>query len=343
VRRLRFSLPLLIILTICAWPAMAHAVTFGASVDGDFINYERGLWTWPEIQTSLRELWATGATVARTSSDWSQTEAKRPVAGHHRYNWAYDDLIVAGLAMAHLRWEPMLGYTPKWAQQRIRPARDSQGNVSPLPPRSDSVYGDYVAAFARRYGVGGSFWAINPSLPRLPVTTFEIWNEPDERMSWGPDIDLQDYAKLYKVAYRAIKRVDQRSSVITGGLAFPHSTLSRLLRPLAGFPIDGVAVHTYVRDPKQVVGLAQWASRAMPYYGRGRTPLIDNEFGWSGVRGAWQFAPKRKIHSYWTQSIVGLSKIRDISQIVPFGWPDSSWGLSTGGLAAGIKQARGRR
>jgi len=61
-------LSVIVSLACCGLPAPAHAhahaVAFGASVDGDFNYYERGQWSWSQVQESLRSLRATGATVA---------------------------------------------------------------------------------------------------------------------------------------------------------------------------------------------------------------------------------------------------------------------------------------
>src|ERR1019366_604353 len=51
-------------------------------------------------------------------------------AGHHTYDWAFDDHIAGALATAGLRWLPVLDYTAPW-DQSIRGQDHS-------PPRSDS-------------------------------------------------------------------------------------------------------------------------------------------------------------------------------------------------------------
>lgn len=335
---------LIVSLACCGWPALAHAhaVVFGASVDGDFNYYERGQWSWSQVQDSLRSLRATGATVARTGSEWAQTEPRAPRPGRPRYDWSHDNSIVRGLASAHLRWQPSLDYTPRWAQQPIQAARHG-GLVSALPPADNRVYGAYVAAFARRYGVGGSFWRSHPDLPAEPVTTFEIWNEPDCRWTWGPDVNLEDYARLYAVAYRAIKRVDRRAAVITGGLAFTRSSLPRLLHALRGVPVDGLAVHPYGANAQATIAVARWTERQMAAAGRGRTPLIVNEYGWNSVPQSWQSISKRALPVNVRRSIVGLARVPHVSAIIPFEWSDDSWGLNDGGLLSGIRQVLGRR
>ncbi len=325
-------------LVACAWPAAAHAVTFGSAVDGDFNNFTRGKWTYDQVTESLQTLRAAGASVAQTGSDWVDTEAKRPLHGNHRYDWTRADLIVRTLAEAHLRWEPVLDYTPKWAQQHIKPVRNKY-LTSPLPPLHNSDYGAYSAAVARRYGPGGRFWHSNPKLPREPVTTFEIWNEPDCRWTWGPHTDLQDYAKLYMTAYHAIKRVNRHAMVVTAGLAFNQTSLPRLLKAFKGLPMDGLGVHPYGVDAKRTIAVVNWTEQEMIDYGRGRTPLFVDEYGWNSVPKSFQAAPKRQVPQDVQQSLVGLARIKRVREVIPFEWADASWGLSNGGLAKGISRA----
>lgn len=74
--------------------------------------------------------------------------------------WAPFDAIVATLADHGLRWFPILDYSPAWA------STDGTPFGAPSDP---AAFAAYAAAFAARYGVGGSFWASNPQLPELPV------------------------------------------------------------------------------------------------------------------------------------------------------------------------------
>jgi hypothetical protein len=328
-----------VILAAGLLPAVARATVFGASVDGDFNYYARGAWSWKHVERSLRDLRATGATVARTGADWADTEPQRLRRRRPRFAWDHDDTIVRGLAEAHLRWEPSLDYTPQWAQRHIRPVR-SGSLVSPLPPARVSVYAVYAAAVARRYGAGGAFWRQHPDLPREPVITYEIWNEPDCKWTWGPDVNLMDYARLYAAARRAIKHVDRRATVLTGGLAFTRSSLPRLLHAVRGLPLDAVAIHPYGINARATIALARWAQREMARHGRGRVPLIINEYGWNSVPHSWQAIPARRLAANVRQAIIGLSRVPHVREVLPFEWADSTWGLSDGALAAGIKRAQ---
>jgi Cellulase (glycosyl hydrolase family 5) len=318
-------------------PASATAQTFGAEVGSDFAYQMSNVWSPQQVMASLNALYAAGGRVGRADSGWAGTEPHAPVHGHHTYNWAYDDLVVGEMAQARLRWEPTLEFAPKWAQQH-RPNvlhLKSGPFVTPLPPAKNSNFGAYAGAFMKRYGARGSFWASHPTLPYLPVTTVEVWNEPDDSHTWGPHVNLQDYARMYEVVRSAIHRVNPHAQVMTGGLAWTESSLPRLLKALKGKPVDAVAIHPYAATPKGTIALARYAIAQMRKYHRGATPLIVNEYGWTSQQGTWGSTSPRNVDRYAYQALVGLAKLR-IAQILPFLWADPSWGLSTGSYAQAV-------
>ena len=208
------------------------------------------MWSAAQVMSSLKALYAAGGRLGRSDSDWAGAEPRPPVHGHAVFHWGYNDMIVGEMAQAHLTWEPTLEYTPKWAQEhRPNVLHLKSGRfVTPLPPAKNSTYAAYATAFMRRYGAHGSFWAAHRDLPYRPVKTVEVWNEPDNNHNWGPDVNLQDYAKLYEAARTAIHRVNRGTRVMTGGLAWTQSSLPRLLKAFEGKPIDAVAVHAYGRN-----------------------------------------------------------------------------------------------
>jgi hypothetical protein len=337
-------LSLLLLALALAVPATASATTYGAEVGGDFLNQTRGLWSAADVMSSLNALYSAGGRLGRTDSDWAGAEPHAPVHGHAVFHWGYNDMIVSEMAQARLSWEPTLEFTPKWAQQRKPHVLHLKTGrfVTPLPPAKNSTYATYVSAFIRRYGPHGSFWAAHRTLPYRPVTTVEIWNEPDENKTWGPDVNLSDYAKLYETARTAIHRVTRGVRVMTGGLAWTQSSLPRLLKAFKGKPIDAVAVHTYGKTPKTTIALARFALSEMRQYGRGRTPVIVNEYGWTSARDTWGSTSPKHVKSYVYQALVGLSKLR-LAQIIPYAWSDPSWGLSDGTFKRAVAKATHNR
>jgi Glycosyl hydrolases family 39 len=335
---MRRWLPLIFALLILALPAAARATTYGAEVGGDFVNQVRGVWSATQASISLDGLYAAGGRVGRADSDWANAEPKAPAGGRHVYDWAYDDMIVGGMAQARLRWQPDLEFAPKWAEVHESDVLHlSTGRfVVPLPPASNATFGAYAAAFMRRYGPGGSFWTAHATLPYLPVTTLEVWNEPDNKHFWGADINLQHYAAMYEVVRAAIHRVDPHAQVVTGGLAWTTSSLPRLLRAFRHMPVDAVAFHPYAATPHASIALANYAIAEMRSYGRARTPLLANEYGWTSDRDSWGSTQARNVSRYSYQTLIGLAKLH-LADILPFEWTDRSWGLSDGTYARALR------
>jgi Glycosyl hydrolases family 39 len=332
----RFLPVLLVVLAVVA-PATASATTFGAQVGVDFLNQARGAWSPQQVMSSLKALHAAGGRVGRADSDWAGTEPRAPVHGRHRYHWAYDDMIIGEMAKARLSWEPTLELAPKWAQARRPNVLKLKGGrfVTPLPPAKNATFATYATAFMRRYGAHGAFWATHRHLPYFPVRFLEVWNEPDNTHFWGPHIDLQDYASLYETVRAAVRRVNPGARVVTGGLAWTQSSLPRLLKAFNRKPVDAVAVHVYAPTPRATIFLARYALAQMQKYGRGSTPLVVNEYGWTSRRGTWGFTNPRHVSRYAYQALLGLSNLR-IAQILPFEWTDPSWGLSDGTYARAV-------
>ncbi len=325
-----------------AVPATANATVYGAQVGGIQLSNVGSLVS-GEVQNSLAALYAAGGRVGRADSDWANAEPHAPVHRHHNYNWTYDDMIVAEMAQAHLRWEPTLEFTPKWAYaHRSDVIHTAKGIVhTPLPPANNGNFTAYATAFMRRYGAHGSFWATHKALPYVPVTTVEVWNEPDNIHDWGPQIDLQDYARLYEAVRTAVHRVNRGARVVTGGLAWTRSSLPRLLKAFERKPIDAVAVHPYGANPAQTVSVARFAIAEMRRFGRGGVPLLANEYGWTSERNTWGTTKANHVKPYAYGALIGLSKLH-LAQILPFEWTDADWGLSDGPFAQALAKIQHR-
>ena len=327
-----------LVLALLSPSAGAGTPTFGAGVGGDFVNQARGQWSAAETEGNLQSLYDAGGRVGRSDSGWAATEPAAPVHGQAQYDWSYADTVVGELATARLRWQPILDGTPAWAQQHgSRLTRDIHHRLVPvtLPPASNATFATYAAAFARRYGTHGSFWAAHPTLPCEPVTTYEVWNEEDEAMSWGPHVDLQDYARMYESVRSAIHRVQTGAQVMTGGLAWTVSSLPRLLKAFERRPVDAVAIHPYAPTPAGTVALARFAIAQLARFGRAATPLAANEYGWTETQGTWGSTPPADVDQYSLQALVGLARLR-LAYVLPFDWAEPTWGLSDGTFARAL-------
>jgi hypothetical protein len=285
----------------------------GASVNPLF-NYS--LYTDRQIAGELAALRRTGATVARSDALWDAAELGPPTGGVHHYRWTFDDGVAAALAAQHLRWLPIVDYTPSW--DRSVPGREHSA------PRSPADFGAFAGALAARYGPAGTFWTEHPGLPREPIDTYEIWNEPDEQSFWLPTPDPAAYAELYLRARNAIDAVDPAARVVIGGLGRPLWFLPALLaaRPGIAAHIDGVAIHPYRPTPLEVVAAVREDRAYMDAAGLAGVPLYVTEVGWTArPRHSPKWAPEPQRRRYVEQTVSGLGRSDcGIAAVVLYAW-----------------------
>jgi hypothetical protein len=273
---------------------------FGVNVN---LLFNGGTYSQSQIASQLRAVRATGATVARSDAFWESAEPAAPVDGVHHYDWQFGDEVAGSLAAAGLRWMPILDYTAPWAQSIA--AQDHS------PPSSPTDYAAYAAAFAARYGPGGSFWRSRPGLTPEPVQTFEIWNEPDNAQFWMPAPNAAQYAELYEQARGAIVAVDPSGRVLVGGLTSPSTFLPSMLaaRPELRGHIDGIAIHPY-GDPLVLLSKLRSARATITSLGLGPVPLYVTEFGWTTQpRGTVDYAPESARPGYLLATLGALGHL----------------------------------
>ncbi|MGE5603182.1 MAG: beta-galactosidase, partial [Nitrososphaerales archaeon] len=115
-------------------------------------------------------------------------------AGKGQYDWSNPDRIVDQVEKAGLKLIVRVSQDPDrpfWA-----------GN----PPQNAAAYVEFLAAVANRY--------------KGRIQAYQIWNEPNLAREWGKKRpDPAGYARMLKMAYSAIKKVDPDALVITAGMA----------------------------------------------------------------------------------------------------------------------------
>ena len=281
-------------------PATPEAEQYGANVNRLF---DDRTYTPAQIDSQLAALRATGATLARGDALWEAAEPTPPANGVHRYDWSFDDEQVQALARHGLTWLPIIDYSAPWAQSD--PGHDHS------PPSSYAAYAAYAGALAARYGPGGTFWRVHPQLPALPVTAYEIWNEPDNPLFWFPSPNPRRYAQLYLAARAAIHRADHTAHVLVGGLTLPVTFLPRMLSaaPQLASQLDGVAIHPYGPTPATVMSNVVAARRTLDLLALQSVPLYVTEFGWTtSPPGALDGAPEAVRPAYIERTIEALAR-----------------------------------
>ncbi len=111
-------------------------------------------------------------------------------------DFSYYDAIIGAAAQQGIRVLPTVYSSPLWAA-----ARDNY-------PPSKAHLGDFrnfVNQAAARYGSNGTFWSANPSIPKLPVTDWQLWNEMNSPSFWYRKPNAKQYVGLLRVFSPAIK------------------------------------------------------------------------------------------------------------------------------------------
>jgi hypothetical protein len=165
---------------------------------------------------------------------WADTQPNGP----DDWNWDYTDRIMdaAQAAGEKVIFKPQ--GSPCWAHPSV-PCTSS----STVPPDPDYLaeWQDYIRAVLQRYP--GTIVAV------------EVWNEPNLRPFWDAPISPDRYAQVLRSAYTAVKSVDAKMPVVSGGLAAMTSTTATqmdyrsfltaaLSKGTKGY-LDAVAIHPY--------------------------------------------------------------------------------------------------
>jgi hypothetical protein len=210
------------------------------------------------------------------ASGWSDSEiAERAQLGAAvtRHEWdpsepvdAQDDVVLAAAEEIHTRLHALLG-----------------GNQLGDPAH----YSEWVVAFIRRYGIGGSFWAENPQLDasRYAITSVELGNEP-----YFGEMSASLYADTVRPALEEIHRLNLPVSVVLPSRVYGTNTtwmdtlyeripnLNELFSAFADHP------YWYGHDPAQVdaagpFGRIEVLRRRMNERGASTKPIEITEYG----------------------------------------------------------------
>jgi hypothetical protein len=243
---------------------------FGVSVNRVFNDDFRPThWDAP-----LEAVHASGIRQARSDAFWMWAEPNPPSEGVHTYDWRQLDAEAGALARHGLRWLPILDYSAQWAAS-------DQGDYH-SPPTSNDDYAAYAGAFAARYGRGGSFWLEHPELDPMPVTTYEIWNEPNGAWFWRPAPNAAAYADMYLKARAAIKAVDSDATAVVGGLVGDASYVQAMYaaRPELRGNVDAVGWHPYAPTAAGAIGSVRALRLTLEGLGERYVPIHLTEVGW---------------------------------------------------------------
>jgi hypothetical protein len=232
-----------------------------------------------------------GVETIRASFNWSSVQPYRhdadvPAGQRDRFrdehgvptDFTSTDMLVSASAARHMRVLPVLIRSPDWAAR-------SPGHLS-SPPRHPADYARYAATLVERYGPRGSFWSEHPKLPKVPISHWQVWNEPSFQQFWADQPWAPDYVKLLKPARKAIRKADPHAKVVLAGLPNRSWTaLEKIYKAGGHGHFDVAAFHPFTDKVAGVKTILQRDRRVMAAHGDRRKPLFVTELSWTAAKG----------------------------------------------------------
>lgn len=250
-----------------------------ARVPQGFVGMTAGDLFFPGVnpQSQLGLMVSSGVESLQIGIDWASTEPSPGV-----YNWSSTDQAV-GLAAEHgLTLLPVVANAPLWDGSTPRSHPDWQR----IPTRT-APFATFMKALVHRYGPRGTFWAENPTITKVPIRMWTIWNEPNFPFGWYKQPFERSYVTVLRAAHAAIKSADPGAKVVLAGLPnFAWQTLAQIYKvPGARDAFDVVNAHSYTATPGHVIEFLQLVRAVMNRAGDTRKPIIVGEFGWPSSLG----------------------------------------------------------
>ena len=181
---------------------------------------------------------------------------------------------MAATARAHIELLPIVLRAPAWAA--------AHPELANSPPAGTANFAAYLTALIKRYGPDGSFWSDNPDLPKNPIESWQIWNEPNHDHYWSDQPYAAGYVRLAKAARAAIKKADPDAVVVAAGFADRSwESISQIYRAGAKGVFDAIAIHPYTYKVSNVLRMVRYARRSLRQAGDGDRPLWLTEVTWS--------------------------------------------------------------
>jgi polysaccharide biosynthesis protein PslG len=256
--------------------------------------------------------------------------AVQPTEGS-AFDWSHYDAIIGAAAQQGIRVMPTVYSSPDWVAKRTN-----------FPPtgRFRGPFEAFVRAAAQRYGSNGTFWSSNPSIPKLPVIDWQLWNEMNSPSFWFHKPSAKQYVSLLKVFNRGIKAGDPSAKIVLGGLfrtprirnGVPLDRyLPGIYRAKGKKYFDAAAMHPYSTTPKDALRAVKETRAIMAQFKDKKAKLWITEIGWAtgGDPTPLTVSPQRQA-SYLRQSFNVLAANRKrlkIAGVVWYSWRDLPGGI----------------
>jgi hypothetical protein len=268
-----------ILFTLAAVVTTSLVVAPGAVARGskDFFGVVQGQ---PFSSRDYKQIGKAGTGTVRFGLLWNQVQPTRTSA----FRWTAYDAKIGKLAAHGVRSFPTVSGTPKWVA--------SQPTHPPIKSRKDKrAWSGFLTAAVNRYGPGGSYWrttyhAEHPGARAVPITDWQIWNEPNLKKFFPKKHRVHNYAELVKISHKAIRRGNRHAKVVLAGMpAFKHPGADKFLGQLyhvKGFKrsFESAALHPYAPNISKFVLAIKRMRTTMKRHHDKRAGLWLTEVGW---------------------------------------------------------------
>jgi hypothetical protein len=230
---------------------------------------------------------SSGVESVRVTLGWSELE---PTPG--AYSFAVLDRLVAATARHRLAVLANVTEPARWISER-----PNDPDWFRFPPTDPAPYAELMRQLVVRYGPAGSFWAQNPTVPRVPIREWQVWNEQTAPWHWRERPWAPGYTRLLKAAYQAIHAADRGAKVVAGALVAsslhypPWDGMRDLYRAGAKRFFDVVAIHPFTKDRSvqvtvdRTLEIVRRVRAQMKRRRDGRKPIVLTEMTWPAAAG----------------------------------------------------------
>jgi polysaccharide biosynthesis protein PslG len=226
------------------------------------------------------------------------------------YDWSHYDPIIEGAARNGIRVLATVYSSPTWAE----PSPEYPPLGSKLPQ-----FQDFVRAAVGRYGSDGTFWRDHPQAAKLPITDWQVWNEPNSKLFWKPRPDPTGYLELLRGFDAAAHDADPAARIVLGGL-FPtprggitmSDFMGDMYRGHAQALFDAAAIHPYAANPQDALARTGQLRDVMNRAGDEDGQIWISEVGWAsgGQPSGLTVGPERQA-DYLTRTYELAAEARD--------------------------------
>jgi hypothetical protein len=220
-----------------------------------------------------------------------------------QYDFSKLDALVAGAAENGIEVLPFVYGTPAWA------VGDCLGydpiKCQRIPPLASKdakrAWQDFLGDLVARYGPNGAFWSDESDgydPPEVPITRWQIWNEPSSMTYFRPEPSVEKYAELVRLSHEAITAADPDAEILLAGLfGEPRGATANegvaweylaSLYEVDGIEerFDGVAMHPYAETVEEIELQFERILGVLEAAGDAEARIWVTELGWGSAKPA---------------------------------------------------------